>query len=274
MTGAPAPWLDALRCPADAGPLRTESDASLICACCERSFPVVDGIPCLLPAETGSTEREAEDAAAERRQRDREASLYDRLVGLRLFSALEVPALLRPLRAGALDQVVEIGCGTGRMTLPLATTGARVIAADHSLESLRRLRGKLKGMRVEGRVQVVQADAAHLPVEAGWATCGLASGVLQHLPSDAYRSRAVAELARVLEPVGRLAVSVYQDVPLLRAFLPREGRHSGAICFRRLSEQDLRGLLEPHFEVDRIAAHLVYVLLAHCRTPNSNRCKD
>lgn len=255
--------LGALRCPDDGGSLKAGPRGSLACAGCGRLFEVIDGIPCLLPEDPGWTVQEAADAAAEQWQRDRESSLYDRLVGLRLFSLAEVPALLRPLGIRPSDRVIEVGCGTGRMTLPLAGRGARVIAVDHSLESLRRLRRRLSKTRFAEAVQVVQADATRLPVCAEWATCGVASGVLQHLPGDALRGRAVAELARVVAPNARIAVSVYQDVPVLRKLMPREGRHSGAICFRRFSKQEIRALLDPHFDLDRITGTLVYVLLAH-----------
>ena len=48
-------------------------------------------------------------------------------------------------------QVLDLGCGTGRHTLPLAMTGARVVAMDGSDGMLARARHKLYGFPVEWR---------------------------------------------------------------------------------------------------------------------------
>jgi ubiquinone/menaquinone biosynthesis C-methylase UbiE len=202
---------------------------------------------------------------AERRQRDREAGQYDRLRGLRLLSLAEIPATLRPLQAGRGDRVVEAGCGTGRITTRLASICDKLCAVDHSLQSLRILRRKLHGR--PGRIQLVQADLTRLPVRQDWATRALASQVLEHLPGEALRLQAVAELWRVLEPGGQLAVSVYRHLPLLRSLLPREGRHSGAIFFHRFEREEFARLLQPPFRIDRLTGRLIYLWLAHCHKP-------
>lgn len=264
------PLLHALCCPVDRGQLEVVSTSELRCCACGARFPVQDGIALLMPP--GGTWSAPESAAlsSERSQRDLEASLYDRLVGLRLYSLLEVPALLRHFRPSASDRVVEVGCGTGRLTTHLLHSGAAVIAADHSLESLRRLRGKL----VEGsenRIQLVQAEAGRLPVVTGWATHALCAGMLQHVPSQSLRETAVEELARVLQPDGRLALSIYQFVPLLRRWMAREGRHSGAIYFRRFRRDEFLALLAPSFEVRRLTGALIYEWVAHCRKTKTRK---
>lgn len=56
--------------------------------------------------------------------------------------------------------VVDLGCGTGRLTLPLARAGCRVLALDHSPPMLARLRQKLaqEPAAVRERVTVLQGD--------------------------------------------------------------------------------------------------------------------
>jgi SAM-dependent methyltransferase len=58
--------------------------------------------------------------------------------------------------------MLELGCGTGRVTLPLAGAGHSVTALDISPAMLDILRGKLaqEPADVRGRVQVVEADMA------------------------------------------------------------------------------------------------------------------
>ncbi len=73
------------------------------------------------------------------------------------------------LREAALqpgDQVVEIGCGTGRLTLPLsAMTPARVMGVDAEVRMLDVARGK----DAAGRVDWVRGSAYRLPLAEGTA---------------------------------------------------------------------------------------------------------
>src|SRR3954447_8266417 len=44
----------------------------------------------------------------------------------------------------AAGPVLELGCGTGRVTLPVARTGARIIGVDRSAEMLSHARRRLR----------------------------------------------------------------------------------------------------------------------------------
>jgi ubiquinone/menaquinone biosynthesis C-methylase UbiE len=195
---------------------------------------------------------------AEADQRDRESEKYDALLGLRLLSRWEIPATLAPLHLGPQSRLVEVGCGTGRFTTHLARTGAQVLALDHSLSSLRVLRGKLPE-NAGDRVQLVRAAATHIPVSAGWATHVLAAQVLEHIPGDRIRRQCVEALSRVLGAGGQVCVSAYRYWPGLR----REGFHSDRIYFYRFRRHEFTHLLAPHFELKKVSGRLLYVWLAH-----------
>lgn len=207
---------------------------------------------------------EIADTVSERGQRDQEATQYDGLLGLRFLSRWEIPATLYPLRITRADRMLEVGCGTGRLTVPVAEYGGELLAVDHSLESLRVLRRKLSP-KAAASVLLVQGDATCLPIQPGWATCALSSQMLEHLPSAAMRAGAVAELGRCVEAGGRLALSGYWFAPVLRWLLPKEGKHSGKIFFHRFTRGELQQLLETHFVVEQLSSRLVYILLAHAR---------
>lgn len=217
-----------------------------------------------MPSSGLDAPEEEAERTAERRQRDQEAGVYDRLFGLRLLSLFELPATLGPLAVDAEARVVEVGAGTGRVTLRLAATGAQVVALDHSYTSLRLLSARLP-VSCRERVVLVQADVTRLPVRDAWATHAVGCQVVEHLPSERLRHRLIRELARVLEPGGRLALSGYRHFPGLEVLLPREGHHSGAIFFHRFERQEFRSLLEPSLEIERLTGHLLYIWLAHCR---------
>ncbi len=95
--------------------------------------------------------------------------------------------------------VLDAACGTGRHTAYLAASGRhQPIGVDASEAMLARAREKLP------EADLRQGDLTALPLgdgEVGGAVCALA---LSHLPE---LGPAVAELARVLRPGGRLVIS-------------------------------------------------------------------
>jgi SAM-dependent methyltransferase len=98
------------------------------------------------------------------------------------------------------DRVVEVGCGTGRLTLPLAAmTPARVTGVDTETRMLEVARGK----DVAGRVDWVRGSAYRLPVDDGVA--GLVMMVMVvHLLRQ--RVRAFTEARRIMRPGGQLSL--------------------------------------------------------------------
>jgi ubiquinone/menaquinone biosynthesis C-methylase UbiE len=100
------------------------------------------------------------------------------------------------------QRVLEIGCGTGNLTIRAkrAQPGAEVIGSDPDPLALKRAQRKAKqlnGIRFE------QGYAQRLPYQDGEFDRVLSSMMLHHLDSDA-KPAAAAEIFRVLRPGGRL----------------------------------------------------------------------
>src|SRR5256712_9412292 len=97
------------------------------------------------------------------------AEIAPRYDALRPLSAGDRARLETMLREAALqpgDLVVEVGCGTGRLTLPLsAMTPARVTGVDAEVRMLDVARGK----DAAGRVDWVRGSAYRLPLAEGTA---------------------------------------------------------------------------------------------------------
>ena len=130
---------------------------------------------------------------------DRAAGYYDRTrdVPDELMARL-IPALMAELpREGT---TLEVGIGTGRIALPLARQGVRLVGVDLSREMLRRLVVNADG----SPPAVARADATRLPFRDGTFAAALAVHVLHLIP--AWRE-AAGEMIRVVAPGGVLIVS-------------------------------------------------------------------
>jgi SAM-dependent methyltransferase len=131
------------------------------------------------------------------------AEIAPRYDALRPLSGGDRARLESMLREAALepgDRVVEVGCGTGRLTLPLAAmTPARVTGVDTETRMLEVARGK----DVAGRVDWVRGSAYRLPLDDGVA--GLVMMVMVvHLLRQ--RVRAFTEARRIMRPGGQLSL--------------------------------------------------------------------
>lgn len=137
---------------------------------------------------------EWERAAWEERAAPYAASLGDLTRG-------SVAALLDTAGVGDGVRVLDVGTGPGFVALAAASRGAVVAGADQStaMVAIARAAG----------VDAVVASVERLPFEDGAYDAVVGNFVLNHLPRP---SAAVASLARVLRPGGRLALTVW-DLP-------------------------------------------------------------
>jgi arsenite methyltransferase len=113
--------------------------------------------------------------------------------------------LIEALAVGPGNEVADIGCGPGESSLQVArATGARVIGVDLSSDSIAAARTATQREGLEELVEFVVADAESLPLPDGAVDGVLCECSLCTFPD---KERAAAELARVLRPGGRLALS-------------------------------------------------------------------
>ncbi|MDX1663562.1 MAG: methyltransferase domain-containing protein [Candidatus Promineifilaceae bacterium] len=102
--------------------------------------------------------------------------------------------------------ILEVGCGTGRLLLPLARAERRVTGLDRSPAMLRRAHARLQaeGAAVAERVNLLQADAVRLPLVGDrYRFLLIPYNTFLHLPPrDAVA--ACRALRRSAHPAGRL----------------------------------------------------------------------
>jgi SAM-dependent methyltransferase len=187
-----------LVCPACGDALVEEFE----CTGCGKSWPAPDGIPQLrLPVE-GQTEKV--------RQFYNEAPFpgyppNDSLTWLRTRAERSAFARLLDSSIPGDARIVEIGCGTGQMSLYLARADRTVIGCDLSRGALSLGASAARRWGVE-RVRFVECDLTSLPLREGAFDVVYSSGVLHHTPDPRASFRAIAKAVR---PGGMIVIGLY-----------------------------------------------------------------
>ncbi len=115
--------------------------------------------------------------------------------------AREVVALANPR---AEDRVVDLGCGTGLLSLTFAPLVSHVVAVDSSPAMLRRLTEKADAAGA-ANVRTVASDLRSLPLPDESATLAVSNYAFHHL-DDRGKELGLSEVRRILVPGGRLVV--------------------------------------------------------------------
>jgi SAM-dependent methyltransferase len=148
---------------------------------------------------------------------DAYAPFYD-WENARTLGRRDVP-FWRRVAAEAGGPVLELGCGTGRVSIPLAKAGVDLVGIDRSAPMLARLRAASARAGALGHVNAVRGDIRALPFAARAFSMVLAPyGILQSLLADGDLVATLASVARVLAAGGRFGIDLVPDVPNWREY--------------------------------------------------------
>jgi arsenite methyltransferase len=120
------------------------------------------------------------------------------------FAGVGNPHAIGPIPEGA--TVLDIGCGAGTDLLLAAQrigAGGRAVGVDMTPAMRARAADGAATCRL-GNVEVLDGDAARLPLEDHSVDVVISNGVLNLVPD---KTRAIAEIARVLKPNGRVQIA-------------------------------------------------------------------
>ena len=194
---------DLLACPACEGTL----DHTLLCLDCGARYDAPDGIPNLNVTPNPNIK----DDCSDRVRRFYEHAPFpgyrarDTIEGLRARAERSEFAKLLDSAIPMDARIVEVGCGTGQMSLYLARGQRTVIGADLTRASLTLGAAAAKRFGLN-RVQFVETDLQHPGLKKGAFDIVYTSGVLHHTADPRASFAQIAKLAR---PGGMIVVGLY-----------------------------------------------------------------
>lgn len=208
------PWLlDVLACPRCESPaLRNAAEAALVCDACSASYPLRQGVPDFVQADSSSADFEAQWTLRLDGKFERPERLYGN----------ELTQLTRWLADNCLgtpasgDIIVDAGCGSGEKAAVLARLypQSRVLGLDLSPTIFR----SAQRFAEVPNLAFARMDLLHSALRKDAIPCALSWGVLHHTAST---ERAMALLARAVRPGGRLVIWLYphpDEAPVWRPY--------------------------------------------------------
>jgi SAM-dependent methyltransferase len=136
-------------------------------------------------------------------------------------------AFWQRLAAAQDGPVLELGCGTGRIALPVAKAGARVVGIDRSAPMLERARKRLSRARLAHRALLVRGDIRRLPFRSRrrFGMVMAPYGILQSLTRERDLRETLESVARVLKRGGLFGVDLVPDLPRWDEYRGRTSLH-------------------------------------------------
>ncbi|MFL5760574.1 MAG: methyltransferase domain-containing protein [Thermomicrobiales bacterium] len=128
------------------------------------------------------------------------------------------------------DPVLELGCGTGRLLVPIARPGFRVTGLDRSPAMLNRARLLLDQHQLASQVQLFERSMTNADLAPGGpfgvAILGLNS--ILHLPTQAEQRKCLESTFRALDPRGLLLIDILNPSPEALRGLDHALSHQGS----------------------------------------------
>ncbi len=237
-------------CPDDLGELE-QTGIGLHCRLCERNFPSIDGTVELLPLETlKETSAESLQLDAYRasfsnrpdRPWQRPFAVFMNKLGNGFLYSWAARAVEK-IADGQSLSVLDAACGDGILR--------RYLARHHSYVGIDFSTRPLFRAQRYNPAAYFRADLNQLPFARATFDLVLSFQALQYLSRP---EQALAQMARVLKPGGKLLLTVPNDESFKYRFqgIPR-------IQLQRFNRQSLPALLAPQFEVLHASTHGFWV---------------
>jgi SAM-dependent methyltransferase len=130
-------------------------------------------------------------------------------------------------------EVLDIGAGTGRIAIPLAQKGIKVICVEPSPAMRSEFSKKLRSQsRASKNIKIIAADAQSFHVKHTFPVA-LLSGTFDHFLNDKERIASLTNIARHLKPQALLVFDVFLGLMKDSPLAPAGEYKRGSTAYRR-----------------------------------------
>ena len=106
-------------------------------------------------------------------------------------------------------EVLELGCGTGRVSIPLIEQGFKVTAIDSSQNMIRVLREKVRNLENRKYIKIIRGDLTKIKLNKKFNLIIMPFRVFQCLSNVNEQQEALSNIKRHLTPNGLLIFDIY-----------------------------------------------------------------
>ena len=138
-------------------------------------------------------------------QYDDWASIYDTVYS---YVREDIPFYVEEAKA-ANGPVLELGCGTGRVTIPIAKAGVQIVGLDFSSAMLDIARDKADALLGLDNLSLIQGDMSDFNIEDRFGLIIIPFRGFQSLLSVEDEIKTLANIRRQLAPGGRLVLNIF-----------------------------------------------------------------
>jgi len=167
-----------------------------------------------------------------------------------LWSKKRVNDIVRMVKPKKNEQILDLGCGIGVVSLECAKRGSNVLALDFSSNALAKTNMSARKLGVSGKINLVQANADALPLKPSKLTKVVAADLVEHLYPQQFKFM-LQECNRALRAGGELHIYtpnpdvnpiLVRTIGILERFVKRFKKTTSKIS-KSISLKDGNGLI-------------------------------
>jgi len=190
-----------LRCPLCLSDLKNRNN-TLVCSKNKHNFKIVQGIPILLDYSSLHTHSQNQQTHFEKTFGKR---TIDSVINMKPHEIRYLERFAGNFKDIKDKRVIEVGIGSGYMSIGLAKRGAKVLACDITLTNLITLKRFTKVLGLEKSILFVCCSADQLPCKNNAFDYFVINAVLEHIPQE---KKAISEIKRTVKKGGGLMITV------------------------------------------------------------------
>ena len=144
------------------------------------------------------------------------------------------------------EYILDLGCGTGRITYKLIELGCKVVGVDFSKESLKVCEQRCSVLNNNNNLYLIRADVCNLPLKDYRFDKCVSAEVFEQIPTEKERLKMLREVKRVLKSNGKLVLTTY-NYSLRKIIGRKRETHSKNLYFYRYDYFGLKKIVSTVF---------------------------